>query len=234
MNDFLLQYNRLITSCIEAFAAIVGLFVLKKYVNTPAKYFIYFLVYLLICDFIGNYVKYIDNDGLFGFLKGTKLVKNFWWSTLFWKIGAIIFFVFYYHKVIQTDLFKAIIKYSGYSFLVFSFTYITLHWEEYFIRFFPIISILGAVIIFLCTVFYFIEILQSERILTFYRSLNFYISFAVFIWWLIITPLVFYDIYNSHKDLYFIFLKWEIYLFANIFMYSTFTFALIWCRPQND
>lgn len=234
MNDFLLEYNNFITSCIEILAAVVGLVLYNKYKHTAAKYFIWFLVYLTICDFSGNYVHYIKDDGMFSFLEDTIFTSNFWWSTLYWKIGAILFFGFYYNKILKEKTFKKIIKYSSWFFLAFSVGYILSHWEDYFIRFFPIISILGAVIIFLCTVFYFIEILQSDRILTFYRSLNFYISFAIFIWWLIITPLVFYDIYNSHLDWNFIFLKWEIYLSANIIMYLTFTFALIWCKPEND
>ena len=91
----------------------------------------------------------------------------------------------------------------------------------------------GALIILLCTIFYFIEILQSEKILIFYKSLNFYISAAIFIWWLIVTPIVFYDIYMSNSDWNFIFLRWQIYLFANIIMYLTFTFALIWYKPEK-
>ena len=192
------------------------------------------MVYLTVCDFLGsNYIKHINNDGLLKFLDDTVFERNFWWSTIFWKVGAILFFAFYYYKILESNVFKNVIKYSGYCFFIFSITYIIFNWDDYFIRFFPIISILGAFIIFLCTIFYFIEILQSDEILTFYKSLNFYISAAIFVWWLIITPLVFYDIYNSHYDWNFIFLKWQIYLFANIVMYSTFTFALIWCRPQK-
>ncbi len=151
---------------------------------------------------------------------------------MYWKIGAILFFSFYYYRYLINKSFKRIVKYSGYSFLVFSIIYILFNWDDYFIVFFPIIDILGAIIIFLCTAFYFFEILNSEKILTFYTSINFYISAAIFIWWLIITPLVFYDIYNSHYDWNFIFLKWQIYLFANIVMYLTFTFALIFCKPE--
>ncbi len=234
MNDFLLEYKYLITSCIEFLAAVTGLLLYKKYKYTAAKYFIYFLVYLSVCDFLAGYVYYIKGDGFLNFLQGTVFVRNYWWSTLFWIIGAILFFAFYYNKILKTKGFIRVIKYSSLVFLAFSVVYIIVNWNDYFVRFFPIISILGAVIIFLCTVFYFIEILQSDRILTFYKSINFYISFAIFIWWLIITPLVFYDIYNSHYDWNFIFLRWEIYLFANIFMYSTFTFALIYCKPELE
>ncbi|MGZ0014761.1 hypothetical protein [Yeosuana sp. AK3] len=234
MNEFLLEYKNTITFSIEILAAVTGLMLYNKYKQTAAKYFIWFLVYLSVGDFIGSYVHYIKNDGFLNFLEGTVFIKNFWWSTLYWKIGAIIFFSFYYNSILTNERFKRIVKYSGYSFLSFSIVYILLNWDDYFVQFFPIISILGAIIIFLCTAFYFFEMLNSEKILTFYKSINFYISAAIFIWWLIITPLVFYDIYNSHYDWNFIFLKWQIYLFANILMYSTFTFALIWCKPEND
>lgn len=235
MNDFLLEYYSTITFSVEILAAVTGLILYKKYKLTAAKYFIWFLAYLTIFDFIGsNYVKHIFNNGFLSFLEDSVFVKNFWLYTIYWKIGAPIFFAFFYFKILSENLFKIIVKYTSYGFLFFSLTYVVFNWSDYFIRFFPIISILGALIIFLCTVFYFIEILQSDKILTFYKSLNFYISAAIFIWWLIITPLVFYDIYNSNKDWNFIFLKWQIYLFANIVMYLTFTFALIWCKPEND
>lgn len=234
MNDFLLEYKNTITSSIEILAAVTGLLLYKKYKLTAAKYFIWFLVYLSICDFIGGYAKYANNNGFFSFLKGTVFEQNYWWSTLFWKIGAIMFFAFFYYKILITQRFKTIVKYSGYSFLVFSIAYILIRWDVFFVMFFPIIGVLGALVIFLCTVFYFIETLQSDKILTFYKSLNFYISVGIFVWWLIITPIVFYDNYTSNLDWNFIFLRWQIYLFANIIMYSTFTFALIFCTPEKE
>ncbi|MFG6687478.1 hypothetical protein ACGK9U_12905 [Mariniflexile sp. HNIBRBA6329] len=234
MNEFLLEYKNTLTFSVEILAAVTGLLLYKKYKLTAAKYFIWFLVYLSICDFLGSYVKYIKNDGFLSFLKDTVFVRNYWWATLFWVIGAILFFVFYYSKILKTIIFKNFIKYSGYTFFIFSFTYIVFNWDDYFKRYFLVLDVLGATIIFLCSIFYFIETLQSDKILTFYKSLNFYISSAIFIWWLITTPLVFYDVYNSNSDWNFIFLKWQVYLFANILMYLTFTFALIWCKPEND
>ncbi|MWW23682.1 hypothetical protein [Algibacter lectus] len=234
MEEFLLTYKFLITTGVESLAAVTGLFLFKKYKSTAAKFFIYFLVYLTLCDFLANYPRYVKDGGLFSFLQGTVFVKNYWWGTLFWKIGAIMFFAFYYNRILKTTSFKKILKVSAFSFLLFSIGCILLNWDDYFIMSFPSISVFGAFIIFLCTVCYFIEVLKSDKILTFYKSLNFYISFAIFIWWLIITPIVFYDVYMSRLDWNFIFLRWQIYLIANITMYLTFTFALIWCKPEND
>ena len=96
------------------------------------------------------------------------------------------------------------------------------------------LAVLGAFIILLCISFYFIEILNSDKVLNFYKSINFWISITLLIWWLVITPLVFYDIYFSAVDWNFIILKWQIYLMMNIFMYTSFTIALIWCKPENN
>ncbi|KJD34803.1 membrane protein [Tamlana nanhaiensis] len=233
MNDFLFDNYNYLTFFVESLAAFTGILLYKRYsLIKEYKWFIWFLIYLTICDSAGKYV-YLIYGGVLSFLEDTKFVYNYWWSTLFWKIGAVIFFVFYYVEVLNSTLFKKVLKFSGITFLCFSLIYIVLNWEEYFVRSFPVISVLGALIIFMCTIFYFIEVLSSNSILTFYKSLNFYVSTAIFIWWLIITPLVFYDLYHFNGDWNFIFLKWQIYLFANLCMYFTFTFALIYCKPEE-
>jgi len=234
MEQFLLQYKNAITFGVEFLAAITGIILYRKYKFTIGRYFIYFLIYLTICDTFGSYTLHIRNGGIFSFLEGTVFIRNYWWFTLCWKIGAIMFFSFYFQKILTNNAFKQILKYTTYAFFVFSMSYIVINWSDFFVRFFPAISVFGAIIVFMCSVFYFIEILKSDKILTFYNSLNFYISTGIFVWWLIITPLVFYDIYMTNRDWNFIFLRWQIYLFANIFMYSTFTFALIWCKPEKN
>ena len=234
MVDFLTSNFNFIIYGFELLAAIVGILCYKKFKNTATLYFIYFLVYLSICDFLGSYTYYIANNGFFSFLKGTLFVKNYWWFTLFWEVLAIVFFTYYYNRILENDKFKGVIKYSAFAFILFSVVYIGLNIGAYLNSSLPIISILGAIIIFLCAGFYFIEILLSDKVLEFYKSINFYISVAIFFWWLIITPIVFFEKYNSTSDWDFVFLKWQIILFANISMYLTFTFALIFCKPFND
>lgn len=233
MEDFLRQNYSLISHSVEILAAVVGLICLRKYKLTAAVYFIYFLSFIVIADFLGSYTKYIDN-GFLSFLRDTIFERNSWWSTIYWKVGAILFFTFFYQRIIKNKKFILIIKIARNVFLYFSIIYIIFNWQDFFVRSFPILSVAGAFIIFLCVILYFIEVLNSERVLTFYKSIYFYISATILIWWLIITPLVFYDIYFSKSDWNFVFLKWQIYLFANIFMYLTFTFALLWCNPKID
>jgi hypothetical protein len=242
VQEFLLNNYSFLTHFVEVFSALTGIFLFNKYKNSISKYFIYFLVYLSICEAISTYTWLVFPDKILSFLVGTIIEKNYWWSTLYWKIGAIMFFAFYYNKILKNKQFKKAIKFGGLSFFVFSVIYILCHCQAFFVSFFPAISVFGAAIIFLCTALYFIEILLSDSILSFYKSLNFYISAGIFIWWLIITPIVFYDNYTAYeisvyqRDWDYIKLRRLIYLSANLFMYLTFTFALIFCKPnlEND
>ncbi|WP_246067716.1 hypothetical protein [Changchengzhania lutea] len=224
----------------EFLAAVTGIFCYKKYKETAAKYFIYFLIIIAISDSLNYYTFYVRPNKALSFLIGTKFEKNHWWSTLYWDIGTILFYVFYFFKVLKKHLFKSIIKYSGFTFLMFSLVYIALNWDLFFVQFFTVLDVLGAIIIIMCSVFYFIEILISDKILEFYNSINFYISVTIFIWWLIITPLSFYNVYftynieTSFLDMDFVLLRKQIFLYSNIFMYLTFTFALIWCQPESE
>lgn len=234
MKEFLIAYYLPLTYFTEILAALTGVIFYRKYKYTNVKYFIYFLVFIAIAELLAGYTHFIENNGILNFLKGTIFQKNYWFCSLYWDLGSIMFYSYYFLKIIKKRRFIITLKISRYLFLIFFFTYILFNWNDFFIKSFPIIDILGALIIFSCVTFYFIEILESEVILTFYKSINFYIATTIFIWWLIITPIVFFNIYFRHVDWNFIFLKWQIYLFSNIFMYLTFTFALLWCKPQND
>jgi hypothetical protein len=238
VEEILRENYTFITKSVEVMAAVTGLLVLKKYKHTVTKYFIYFLVYVAILEILGSYPRYLANyEFLSDFkaaIKGTFFEKNYWWYTIFWAIGGTLFYSYYFQKVLKTKSYKNILKYASILFLISSIVYIVTHWHAFFVSSSLFIRIFEAIIILCCSMFYFIEILKDDRVLTFYRSINFIISATILIWWLILTPLLFYDQYYLAVDWNFIFLKWQIYLFANIFMYSLFTFGLIWCKPQND
>ncbi|TYA71780.1 hypothetical protein [Seonamhaeicola marinus] len=247
MKHFLLEYTTTVIRLVEIIAAITGVFCYKKYKETAGKYFIFFLVYIAILEIIGSYVVYVRPDRFLYFLQGTLIEKNYWLYTICWKIIAILFFSFYFYKVLKSYKLKSIVRYTASSYLIFSVVYVIFNWKAFFHMFFPVLSILGALIVFMCSTFYFVELMQSERILFFYKYLSFYIAAVIFIWWLIITPLTFYDLFYDKFDLTkpfrhpeffgdinYVFLRRKIYLFSNIFMYLTYTFALLWCRPQND
>ncbi|WP_238320853.1 hypothetical protein [Neotamlana nanhaiensis] len=165
MEDFLLKYYSYVTFAVEFLAVITGLILYKKYKHAATKYFIWFLVYLTICDTLSNYVRFI-RDGFLHFLHGTIFAWNYWWCTLFWKIGAIAFFIFYYRKVLKIERLRAVLKYVNIVFLIYAFGCILLNFDEYFVKSFISISIIGAIIIIICAMFYFYEVVQSNSVLS--------------------------------------------------------------------
>jgi len=238
VQEFLLNNYSLFTHSVELIAAIVGLLYYNRYKDAIAKYFIWFLVYVAIIELIGAYPRFIRYyeflSPIKNFLAGSKFERNHWWFTLCWHVGSAVFYAFYFREIIESSRLKAIIKICVLLFLGSSTLYILLHWDAFFVSFFPFIFIISVSIILLSIILYFIEVLQSEKLVKFYTSLNFYIGVVVFIWALITTPLVFFDVYFSTEDMDFVMLRAVILLSSNMFMYLGFVFALIWCRPRGE
>lgn len=238
MESFLLQNFNLINNGVTFFAAIAGIFCLKKYKNPIVSSFVYFLIYVAVFQFVGNYPAYMIEYEFLKPLKtlveGTGFQRNYWWFNLFWTIGSTLFFSFYFQKILKTKFYKNIVKVSAVIFLLSSIVFIVINTDLFFKSSIPFIALFGAFIIFIYTSLYFFELLKSDRVLTFYKSLNFFICATIFIWWLVTTPVGFFNIYFSKSDWNFVFLRWQIFLFMNIFMYLSFAFAFFWCRPEND
>ncbi|MCB0447396.1 MAG: hypothetical protein KDD03_07775 [Gelidibacter sp.] len=94
----------------------------------------------------------------------------------------------------------------------------------------------GALATIFCIALYFIQLLKSDAIVVMFTTFGFYASVGLFVWWLIVTPVLFFDVYNTTSDWDFANLKRRIFLFANIFMYTCFSVGLIISKPQlkND
>lgn len=234
MNEFLSQNYFLITHSVEFLAAGTGLFFYKKYKSTAAIYFIWFLVYSVFVDVFIRYPRFFNYLEIFDSIENTFFEKNYWYATIFWFMASTIFYVFYFQKIIQNPKLKTILKFTKWLFIITSITVLIIDFEKLYTGYIPLIHILSTLAVFFAISLYFFEILNSDDILIFYQSINFYISATVLIWWLITTPLVFYELYFSQADWNFVFLKYQIFLFANVFMYVTFTLALIFCKPQHD
>jgi len=237
VKDFLLENRSFIIKLLEFLAAITGLIYYKNYKSQAVKYFIFFLVYVVFLELIGSYPIYFYKIKSLNYLReslrGTYFFRNYWWYTLFWKIGAVLFYSFYYYRVLEKIKSKTIIKYSGLFFLIISLLYIIFSWPLLFKSWIPLVDIFGGIIILECVFLFFYEILNSDKILIFHKSLTFYISLAILFFWLIKTPLVFYEIYFNVEDINYIEMKGLINISTVFFMYGVFIFGFIICNPKT-
>lgn len=234
MDEFLKQNYFLLTYFVECLAAVTAIFYYRKYRGSVAKYFCYFLIYSFCIDLVGRYPYYFNHLNIDYLIRETLIEKNYLFVTLFWFIGSTLFYLYFYYKILQNLLFKTILKYLT-VLVIGIFVFELIFNREYLYNgYIPSIPTINCLSIFLAIMLYFIEILQTNQILHFYKSIYFYISCVLIIWWLITTPMIFYEIYFTTADWNFVFLKWQVYLFANLFMYLSFTFALIFCKPEHD
>lgn len=233
MND----YYTIITFTVVVLPAIVGLLLYKKYKGKTVKYFIWFCVYIVIIEIIGNYNLVLDKfEPLYfikEFFKGSLFENYNWWYIIFWELATALFYAFYFYNLIKNVWFRKIIKFSTLVFVIIFLGYFMNNLDTISTQRHSFFIVSSAILILLSVLMYFIEILKSDKILTITRSMNFYIGVAILFWHLIITPLTFYDIYFNPSDMNYSIIKGLIYLGCNVFMYLTFTIALIWCKPQN-
>ncbi|WP_452219792.1 hypothetical protein [Lacinutrix salivirga] len=238
MESFIQNNFTNITKSIEIIAAVTGIFLFKKYKFTAAVFFVYFLVYAVIIENIGNYTKLIKNEDslnyIYEVLKGTIFEKNYWWYQIFWIMGSPLFFSFYYYKVSKNSQIKKSIRIIAFSFILICLYSLIISWDSLYNGYIKIIDIFSLLVILFLVFSYYFELLKSDKVLEFYKSLTFYISAGILVFWLIITPMTFYEVYFSEADWSFIILKWQIFLFAIVFMYTTFTIGLIVSKPEKE
>ncbi len=233
MENFLIDNYVILTKAVIFLAAFVGLITLKKFKQTDTKYFIYFLVYVLFLEIVAYYPSYFLYFGKFHLIEGSLIEKNYWWYTLSWCMGSALFFSYYFQRVINNSLYKTILKYGRYVFVLSSLIYVIFNFEEFFASITYFIYLFGIMLVFVGIVLYFIELISTERVLFFYKTIQFYIGAILLFWYLSTTPLIFYDIYTDAVDWDFIILTWKIKLIANIFMYLGFALALLLCKPES-
>lgn len=238
MEEFLINYYNLLNDGVIAIAAIIGIFSYRKYKSTTTKYFIYFLIGAALVDFLGKYPLYFSRieqlKPLLDLITDTVFINNYWWYNIFWTIGSTLFFSFYFRKLLKSKVLKRILYGASILILVVGLGYVIFDTYHFMTAFILPLIVINFTTIILASSFYLIEVLNSERILNFYRSINFYIAIVILIWWLVTTPIAFYEFYMSISDWKYIIIKVKILLCSNMFMYLTFSIALLWCKPQNN
>lgn len=234
MREFLYDYYTFLTKSVEILAFVVSLIVYKKYKNTPVKYFIWFLGWIVFVETIGNYPRHLKDYNLEYLIEGTLIERNYWWYTISWASVATIFYSWFLSQKYDSNTLKTIIKFCIYGYVLTMLVTAIIDYKLFFEIRPTYITVLNVAIIILSTVSYLYNLLNSEKLLNAFKSLYFYVAIILLVWWLITTPLNFFEVYNSDSDWDFVAIKWTIKLIANIFMYLGFAFALIWCKPESE
>ena len=232
--EFLSKYYTFLIKATELIAVLTGLILYKKYKHTDVKYFIWFLIYVVIIETVGSYPVYLKSLNLSHLIENTLIRRNYWRFAFTWVSASTFFYSWFLGKQLKSSVFKKILRYACIVYLVVLIVRIGFYHEEYFKGRNLILDIGNMTIVLLSSIFYLYEILNSEKILDFYRSFYFYVAAIIFIWWLVITPIGFFEQYNNVYDMNFVMLKYVTKLCLISFMYLGFSVALIISKVKYD
>ncbi|HHC81052.1 MAG TPA: hypothetical protein ENK46_14320 [Flavobacteriia bacterium] len=213
---------------IELLAALVGTIFYYKYKHTYLKYFLFLLWYIFLSEF---FVRYIIDNKIDFFLHYSKtgIIYTHWVYNILDTISFLVYYYIYYKSMSSNEKYKNWIKKFAIAYIVISI----LNWsfiQNFFEELQSYLFIIGAIFLIIAILFYFIELLKSEKILVFHKNLLFWISIGLLLYYAGNIPFAaelngYALIPGIHK----------LFLIVNILaiiMYLLFTFGFIWSKKE--
>ncbi len=205
MNDL-----RYIGICTEFIAVITGCIYFYKYKNTYLKYFLAFLFYVFINEMLGKYIR----EQITAY---NSIIYN-----LYYIINFSYLFLLYRHYT-RSKRYKTYIKYFLIVYLIS--VVINGFYENYLIQFQRIPYIIAASLLIITILFYFIETINSDMVLQVNKSLLFWISIGLLIYYAGVLPTrILRNYYQNHTDARVLFL---VNLITGSTMYICFSIGFI-------
>jgi len=226
LNDFLFENRSFITKLFEIVTAISGSWYLHKTKNEKIRIFVYYLWLTVVVEVLGFYRQILQYDydyAWFIAIKNSVFHQNTWLYNIYSFLAIGLLGVFYSDLFISKS-FKLLIRGIVLVYSVFTIFYYTFT-DAFFTMGLPYDDILASVIITIYIICYFIELMRSEYILQYYKLPSFYISIALLLWYLCVTPLFIFNSYFRAVNIEFVAFRSLFLLYINIFTYSCISFG---------
>lgn len=152
---------------IELITAIIGTVYLYKYKHTCLKYFLVLIWYVVFNEFLGF------------FLKANGIINNVVIYNIYHLINFSFLFLLY-KTYVKNSIHKKLIKYFWIIFIISFFG--NMYYQNYLKQAITIPFIVAALLLILSIVFYFSEILNSNKVLNINKNLLFWISIGLLLY----------------------------------------------------
>ncbi len=204
----------------ELLSAIVGTIFFYKFKHTPLKYFLFILWYITLTEFTGWYAS---ENKVLGFFDDQGRHYNLWMYNLMYSIFFPVILTIYL-KYLKKTLFKRWVKIFLVSY-VFIYIINWLYIQNFKYEWMELPKVVGCLFLITTIIFYFIELLKSDKVIVYHKKLLFWISVGLLIFYTGIIPFTIkVTKYALMKGIHNLFLI--IWILA-IVMYLTFTFGFI-------
>jgi len=218
----------------QLLAALAGSYYLRKITyNKRTRYLVWFLWVTFFIEVIAAYapIAFFSEYKFFSFVDNTPFSANYWLYNCFLPLG-FVFFAYYFRTYIKAKQSRLIIKITSVAYLASTVVNLLLT-DVFFIGFSQYTNVSGTLLIFLAVVLFYFELLRSDILLRLKQFLPLYISIGVLIFNLCATPVDLFSDYFSPENNIFIKLRVNVLMYANIFMYLTFTLGFIVCSRKK-
>lgn len=204
------------TFFIVSITMIISLFYYKKFNKTIYKYFIAYLFFTFIVEFLNNYRNfylYLTEEVLYR----TNPIYNTY------AVITFVFYLLFYKSLFKNKRNKLIMNLFLLLYLLFiPFDFFILKTDFYY-DFFVNNIIFGAILLIVTLILFLIEIVNSEDIIfNIKKSFIFWISIGVLLFYIGSTPIIISSKYLEYRGLF-----QQIITGLNLIMYGSFIFGFI-------
>lgn len=221
--------NRLYpTYIVEFLAAATGiLYLLKsKALGKDDKLLVYYLIFIFVFDLLA--ITY----GLYGYVYNWKHLdfiseqfRSIYWIYNILTLISTTAYTTYFYLQLESSFLRKLIAALTIVFLISSILSYALG-EQFFSTTSSYSYIAASFLIFFAVIFYYFELLKSDRLLNFSTELPLYISAGLLIYQLAITPLFIFQNYISVSDDFRRLYSWILDI-GNIFLYTVFVYGFL-------
>lgn len=218
-------------------AALSGVFFLKhnNSKNISAKYLVWFLWLTVFTEVSASYVliAYYSDYRIFSFIENTPFQNNYWLYNVYNVIG-FSFLIFYFISFLKNKLWNRVFGVLTAIFVIIP-GLVVIFSSQLFEPPSRYIIISRTLLLFLSILMFYFQLLSSNLLLSLQKFLPFYISVGVLVFTLCVAPLdILFHYFNiSEGNELFVKLRFDVLLYANIFMYVTFIFGFLICSRKK-
>lgn len=228
--DFFYHYI-LPIGIVELLAALVGtFFLIRNSIINPHKWVVYYLWMVILIESYGYMVGFSKHSdySYFGFLKDTFFQESKWVYNIF-ELATYVFFVFYFLNFLKNKKLILLIKSSTLVYLFISVV-LLLNINTLLLPNIPFINLTGSILLLVTILFYFLSLLKSDKLIELKRDFTFYVALGFVFFILSTTPLsIYFKYYDISINEMYVQLRANVFLYINLFLYSTLTLGFIVC-----
>jgi len=219
----------LILRIFEAIACLTGFICIRKFKKTYWVYFIFYLLFIVLCE---NLDAVVVNSGLHG--PNLFLFNKILYIYLVIPI-SFLFFYWLYYKSFRNSKSKWLPITSTVIYLVSWVTdmvYFSRHPSDF--SFFSISYSIGNLLLLIHILRFLALLVTSDAILSFKRNTMFWVSLGLLLYYLGCFP--FYGIYNvlaTEKNKFWFVRYYLLVNFLDCLMYISFSISFIWGEPST-